>query len=60
MSADITIFDPDEIDDLTNYLIPEIKPTGVEYVMVNGHVALSEGGWTGCCGGRILRKGISI
>lgn len=59
MSADITVFDPDKIEDLTNYVIPEIKPIGIRYVMVNGRIVLDEGCWTENYGGRVLRKGIS-
>ena len=57
MWADIAIFDAHTIDELSNYVIPEMKPIGIKCVLVNGRIAVSEGCSTGCNGGRMLRRG---
>jgi N-acyl-D-amino-acid deacylase len=41
--ADITIFDPDTVWDNTTYLEPEMSPTGIDYVLVNGTVIVDHG-----------------
>ena len=38
--ADITIFDPDTIKDGSTYENLYIKPTGIDYVIVNGQMAV--------------------
>lgn len=55
--ADITIFDKNEICDTATYVEPLNTPKGVEYVLVNGCIAVAEGKITGNTGGRILRRG---
>ena len=40
MDADITIFDKDLIIDNATYLEPTKAPSGIEYVIVNGEIAL--------------------
>lgn len=41
--ADITVFDPEAVWDNTTYLEPEAPPSGIEYVLVNGHVVVERG-----------------
>lgn len=41
--ADITVFDPDAVWDHTTYLEPDLKPSGIEYVLVNGVVIVDRG-----------------
>ena len=41
--ADITVFDTDTVWDNTTYLEPDIKPSGIEYVLVNGAVIVNRG-----------------
>jgi N-acyl-D-amino-acid deacylase len=41
--ADITVFDPDAVGDTATYLEPESPPTGIDYVLVNGHVVVERG-----------------
>lgn len=54
--ADITIFDPATILDQATFLHPHQYPRGIEYVLVNGVVALQNGEYTGDRGGRVLRR----
>lgn len=41
--ADITIFDDRVVRDNATYLEPDKSPSGIEYVMINGHVAINKG-----------------
>ncbi len=54
--ADIVVFDPDRVSDKATWEDPHQYPEGIDYVMVNGQVAVSEGETTGALPGRILRK----
>jgi N-acyl-D-amino-acid deacylase len=42
-SADVTVFDPDAVWDNASYLDPESPPSGIDYVLVNGHVVVERG-----------------
>ena len=53
--ADITIFDPQKVNDLATYENPAQQSVGIEYVLVNGVVELEHGKLTGQLGGRPLR-----
>lgn len=53
--ADITIFDPQKVDDLATFENPAQQSVGIEYVLVNGVVELEQGKLTGQVGGRPLR-----
>jgi len=54
--ADIVIFDPDKIEDKATWANPHQYPAGIEYVIVNGQVAVKHGEHTGRLAGRILKK----
>jgi len=41
--ADITIFDPNQIRDGATYREPLASPSGIEYVIINGQIALKGG-----------------
>ncbi len=53
--ADITIFDPATVRDIATYDDPNRLSEGIQFVLVNGVVALSDGKLTGRLGGRPLR-----
>ncbi|MCF6158657.1 MAG: D-aminoacylase [wastewater metagenome] len=53
--ADITIFDPEKINDKSTYTEPHQYSEGIEHVLVNGHVTVRNGKHTGITNGRILR-----
>lgn len=55
--ADITIFDPKIIKDRATYKNPYRYPAGIEWVIVNGKVAVEQGKYMGVRGGKILRRG---
>ena len=55
MKADITIFDPDTIRDLSTYDDPHHFSEGVTDVVVNGVVVLRAGAITNAFPGRVLR-----
>ena len=55
--ADIVVFDPDTVIDRGTFRDPNQYPVGIEYVLVNGCVSVSEGRFTGETAGQVLRKG---
>jgi len=55
LKADITVFDFDEIKDTADWDNPTAKPTGIDYVLVNGALVLDAGSHTGATPGQVLR-----
>jgi N-acyl-D-aspartate/D-glutamate deacylase len=55
MFADITVFDPARVKDRSTYDDPFQYNDGIEYVIVNGRMALDQGVPTGARSGRALR-----
>lgn len=55
-AADIVVFDPETIEDVATYEDPRKHPAGIEYVIVNGQVAVDGGGQTETRAGRLLRR----
>lgn len=55
--ADITIFDPEKIIDKGTFTEPEQYPDGIEYVLVNGKIALEKGCVSEKRAGKVLRRG---
>ncbi|MBI5789831.1 MAG: D-aminoacylase [Candidatus Schekmanbacteria bacterium] len=53
-AADLVIFDPARITDTATYQEPVQYPLGIEYVIVNGAIALACGEPTGLRAGRVL------
>ena len=53
--ADITIFDPNKVLDVATFEAPNRPSVGIEYVFVNGTLALEHEKVTGQYGGRPLR-----
>ena len=55
--ADLVILDPEDLADTATYINPFQYPKGIEYVFVNGKLAIEKGVFTGALAGKILRKG---
>jgi len=55
--ADITIFDPDEVKDLSEFNKPHQYAKGIKYVLVNGKLTINEEEHTGILSGKIIRRG---
>jgi N-acyl-D-amino-acid deacylase len=55
MWADICVFDPDRIAHMATYFEPRQYCVGIEYVLVNGEVAMKAGNLTGIMAGQVLR-----
>ena len=55
-AADVVLFDPETIKDMSTYEQPRIVAQGIRWVVVNGHIALQEGKLTGLRGGRTVRR----
>jgi N-acyl-D-aspartate/D-glutamate deacylase len=54
--ADIAVFDYNRMADRATYEQPELLSTGIEYVLVNGKLAIDKGRFTGVLGGQPLRR----
>jgi N-acyl-D-amino-acid deacylase len=54
-AADITVFDPKTIEDLSTYREPRRHPRGITHVMVNGVMTVEDGEHTGARAGRVHR-----
>lgn len=57
MAADIVVLDPRSVGDRATYDRPKRLAAGIERVLVNGRLVLTEGGLTGEPAGRPLRPG---
>lgn len=53
--ADVTVFNPDQIESRFTASQPRVYPGGIVHVMVNGELAMQDGGRTECQAGRVLR-----
>ncbi|MFA5910326.1 MAG: amidohydrolase family protein [Vicinamibacterales bacterium] len=56
MAADLVAFDPATVIDRATYEEPALPSEGIRHVLVNGAVALRDGGATGVRGGRALLR----
>jgi dihydroorotase/N-acyl-D-amino-acid deacylase len=54
-AADLTLFDPNTVNDRATYENPHQYPAGIPTVIVNGQVVLDQGRHTGAKPGRVLR-----
>ena len=60
MAADITVFDATTVADTTTYTEPTSSPQGIEYVLINGELAVDAGTLvTAGKSGRVIRRGAS-
>ena len=54
--ADVIVFDPKTIFEESTYEHPEVFAHGMQYVLVNGKIAVEKGKYNGALAGRALRK----
>jgi N-acyl-D-aspartate/D-glutamate deacylase len=54
--ADIIVFDEKTIAERGTYEQPELLATGMQYVIVNGKLAIDGGKYTGALAGKALRR----
>jgi N-acyl-D-aspartate/D-glutamate deacylase len=55
LAADLVVFDPSRVADRSTYTQPTLRPDGIEFVVVNGAVAVEGGRVTEVRAGRSLR-----
>lgn len=55
LRADLVIFDYARIDDAATWEKPTATPVGIDYVLVNGKLAIDDGKYTGAKAGQVLR-----
>jgi N-acyl-D-amino-acid deacylase len=53
--ADVVVFNPKTFRDKATYDQPHQYATGVQYLLVNGRLAIDQGRFTGTLAGRVLR-----
>jgi dihydroorotase/N-acyl-D-amino-acid deacylase len=58
--ADLVVFDAETIRDTATYDDPHRYPVGIDYVVVNGGIALDHGETTADRYGRFLRQGAEL
>ena len=56
MKADVIVFSPEKVRDVSTYEDPHHFSEGVSHVIVNGRPVLRDGAMTGALPGRVLRK----
>ena len=56
--ADLVVFDPDTVIDMSTYRDPHRYPLGIPHVFVNGEPIVSDDEHTGARPGRVLRRGV--
>jgi N-acyl-D-aspartate/D-glutamate deacylase len=56
MTADLTVFNPATVKDRAAFEKPHQYPEGIDYVIVNGQLAVSSGEWTGIRAGKVLYR----
>jgi len=54
-AADLVIFDPATVGCAADFEHPDVRPTGIEQVVLNGEIVVSGGRWKGNSAGRVLR-----
>src|SRR5690606_16772013 len=54
--ADIILFDPNKLRAVSTFKEPEALSQGMEYVWVNGRLAISKGTYTGILAGKALKR----
>jgi N-acyl-D-amino-acid deacylase len=54
LAADVVVFDPETIHDNASFERPAVYPTGIDYVWVNGALAVTPQGLTGARAGAVL------
>lgn len=55
-AADLVLFDPETIQDMATFEQPKLTSKGINFVLVNGIVAVDGGKLTGARGGHVLRR----
>jgi N-acyl-D-aspartate/D-glutamate deacylase len=53
--ADVTVFDPTRVIDRATFEMPNQHPEGIEYVIVNGRIAVDKGQRTLVLAGQVIR-----
>ena len=54
--ADLVVFDAEKVRSNATYGAPQMYPSGIPYVLVNGEIAVNEGKLTGALAGKVLRN----
>ena len=54
--ADIVVFDPGTIKDRGTFSDPIHYPEGIQYVLINGNIVVSQGEYRKFPAGKVLRK----
>jgi len=52
----VVVFNPETIEDRATFDDPKQYTVGVDYVLVNGQIALAEGKQTDVCAGRVIKN----
>jgi len=58
--ADVCVFDPQTVGHDGTYVVPDVRPSGIEWVVLQGEVVVEKGEFTGERHGRVLRNIASL
>ncbi len=56
LAADVTLFNPATVADRATFQEPHQYPAGIEAVIVNGQIAVQDGGYLGTRAGKVLYR----
>lgn len=55
--ADVVVFNPETVKDKSTFQDPHQYPEGIDFVIVNGQIAVDQGEYKNIRSGKVLRKG---
>ena len=55
-AADLVVFDADHVADRATFAEPNLPPSGIVHVLVNGQFVIEQGKATNALPGRVLRR----
>ncbi|UZR94578.1 N-acyl-D-amino-acid deacylase family protein [Chondrinema litorale] len=58
--ADIIVFKPEEVAEKATFQEPELYAEGIQYLIINGKIAIKEGEYTGILAGETIKKQVAL
>lgn len=58
--ADLIIFKPEQVAEKATFQEPELYAEGIQYLIINGKLAIKDGEYTGILAGEIVKKQVAL